>query len=144
MTNDTTPESAEAPEQPVAEDAPHKEKPTKKNGPVRWWFLAVVVLLVGGSIIIAQFALGPVAHSLASKELSDRGLHLNTDAAFSIGLLTGAVSIDDLHIHDQNHQGDRPVVEWDRVALDIDVLGWLGSGDLIIQEISATGVQGSF
>lgn len=119
------------------------EKPPRRPGPIRWWFLIVAIVLIGGGIAAAQFAIGPLATSVLRDQLHQRGMLLADSGSIDVGILSAHASADQISIIEVGYEDAGQLLAWDRVAADVGVWSWLTGSDLVIEEATIEGLTGS-
>lgn len=137
------PATPPAPDLPAAGATP-ATKPVKKPGPIRWWMLITLVVLIGAAVLTVPFVIEPWLRGQVDAALKDRGLKLADDSKLSLSLFGGQITSSDLRLVDITVPAPHPVAaSATRLNADVDVRGSLATFDLILEEVAIEGMTGS-
>lgn len=146
MSSDPAPTDS-APATPPAAPAPTPETPAaptappKRPGLIRTSAVLLLLFLVIGTIAAFPFVIEPWIVGQIRGAVKNAGLELSPETTIDVSLFDGRVSMEKVKIS-ETYQGEtRLVLAADTLRLDLAVSECLG-GDVVIDELNATGVTG--
>lgn len=119
------------------------DTPPKPPGKIRWWGLAVVVVLTAIAFGLVPLVLNPLLESMIRSGIVDRGLELDDQTTIDVSILDGAVAITTSTISERHEEEVRTVYASPRTAVDLSVVESVRKRDAIIDELTATEVIAS-